>query len=425
MPTGKNKRALYLLLGANAISGFSQGISMFGIAWYFTDMTNQDVFFLTAFGIITLLTLPWSLFAGTLVDRYPRKNVFLVLTGVGMLVTGSVALAGFISGEVPALLALLVFGTTIFNFNVHYPTLYAFGQEITEPENYGRTNSLIEIQGQSTSMIAGALATVLLASSANEDFIWSNIIPFKVEPWNLHEIFLLDCCTYAIAFLLILGIRYTPPENKQVDTGSVAERFRGGLRFLKKNPLLIHFGISTYMIFIVVIVSGFALMPIYVSDHLQRGGDIYGLGEIFYAMGAVTAGFFINRIFRQTNRVKAILILMAFTAIGLFVCSFTRITPYFIGFGLMLGLANSGTRILRITYLFNHVPNRVIGRTNSIFAFTNIFMRGSLLLLFAIPFFTRDGNIVWAYFICAAVVVLGMVPLILFYKRLRGLRIKE
>ena len=33
---------------------------------------------------------------------------------------------------------ILVFGITIFNYNVHYPNLYAFGQEITEPKNYGK-----------------------------------------------------------------------------------------------------------------------------------------------------------------------------------------------------------------------------------------------------------------------------------------------
>jgi hypothetical protein len=29
---------------------------------------------------------------------------------------------------------ILVFGITIFNYNIHYPNLYAFGQEITEPK---------------------------------------------------------------------------------------------------------------------------------------------------------------------------------------------------------------------------------------------------------------------------------------------------
>ena len=53
-------------------------------------------------------------------------------------------------------LVLLVFGLTIFNYNIHYPNLYAFGQEITEKKNYGKLNSYIEVQGQVTSMFAGA-----------------------------------------------------------------------------------------------------------------------------------------------------------------------------------------------------------------------------------------------------------------------------
>ena len=49
------------------------------------------------------------------------------------------------------LFVVFVFGITIFNYNIHYPNLYAFGQEITEPKNYGKLNSYIEVQGQVTS----------------------------------------------------------------------------------------------------------------------------------------------------------------------------------------------------------------------------------------------------------------------------------
>ena len=35
----------------------------------------------------------------------------------------------------------LGFGTTMFHYNIHYPNLYAFGQEISEPKDYGKLNS--------------------------------------------------------------------------------------------------------------------------------------------------------------------------------------------------------------------------------------------------------------------------------------------
>ena len=41
---------------------------------------------------------------------------------------------------------LLVFGLTMFNYNIHYPNLYAFVQEITDKKHYGKINSYIEVQ---------------------------------------------------------------------------------------------------------------------------------------------------------------------------------------------------------------------------------------------------------------------------------------
>ncbi|HVA97600.1 MAG TPA: MFS transporter, partial [Bacteroidia bacterium] len=152
----KNKSALILLLAANIISGFAQGISMLAIPWYFTSMLEKNSFFGVIYLVITLASVFWGLYAGTLIDRYSRKKVFISINIAGAFVLGSVACIGFYFGSVPISLIILVFGATIFIYNVHYPTLYAFGQEITEQKNYGKINSFIEVQGQATSMFAGA-----------------------------------------------------------------------------------------------------------------------------------------------------------------------------------------------------------------------------------------------------------------------------
>ena len=59
---------------------------------------------------------------------------------------------------------------------------------------------------------------------------------------------------------------------------------------------------------------------------------------------------------------------------------------FFIG-SLILGIANSGVRILRTTYLFNHVPNNLIGRAGSVFNSLNIVVRMLMIGLFTLPFF--------------------------------------
>lgn len=410
-----NSGALRYLLAANAVSGFAQGISMIAIPWYFINIIEKETLYGIVFAAVTFLTLPWSLYAGTLVDRYPRKNVFLALCVSGFVIIGGISLTGFILEGVPIVLIFLAFGATIFNFNVHYPTLYAFGQEVTAPEDYGKTNSLIEVQGQFTSLLAGAMAALLITGTAKlgMDF------PFSIAPWTMQEIFLLDACTYLLAFSLILLIKYKP-QKVSIEESGIIQRLKVGLQFLKKHPVLIHFGIATHAVFIVTLISGFYLMSMYVSNHLHLNADTYAAGEIMYSFGAVAAGVGARWVFRNTPMIKAIVLMMLATAIGLVFCTYTNSVWYFLAVALLIGITNSAIRILRITYLFGKVPNDVIGRVNSVFTFTNILFRGILLVLFSIPFFTSSNNVIWAYFISGVFILVSVIPLFVYYRRLEA-----
>ena len=64
-------------------------------------------------------------------------------------------------------------------------------------------------------------------------------------------------------------------------------------------------------------------------------------------------------------------------------------TVFFLG-NFLLGITNAGVRILRTTYIFNHVPNNLIGRTGSVFNTLNIVMRMLLIGLFTFSFFQNS-----------------------------------
>ena len=75
----QNRQAIILLFIANIISGLAQGISMIAIPWYFVEVVSRPEVFASAYIIITFLTLFWGLYAGTLVDRHPRKKLFIIV----------------------------------------------------------------------------------------------------------------------------------------------------------------------------------------------------------------------------------------------------------------------------------------------------------------------------------------------------------
>lgn len=417
----KNKKALTLLLIANAISGFAQGISMLSIPWYFSNDLKEGSLFGFIYSLITLSTLLWSLYAGALIDRHSRKAVFIGINITGGIVLAAVAATGFIMGEVPVPLVLLVFATTIYIYNIHYPALYAFGQEISEKSNYGKMNSYFEIQGQATSMLAGAIGAVLLSGTTNGklNFIGFDIrLPFDIEKWTLQQIFLMDAITYAIAIALIAFIRYTPTHTNEVHTGRIAQRIKMGWTFLKKHPLVFSFGNASHAIFVILLVQIHLLLPLYVSNHLQLGGDVYASAEIYYTIGALFAGIGIRQLFKNTSSVKAIIILM-FASVGvLWLAAFTRNPFIFFFFMAVMGLANAGTRVLRVTYLFNHIPNNMMGRTGSVFQAINIILRVFFSWIFALAFFTEGSNITWTYFIGGLFILFSIFPLIKNYREL-------
>ena len=90
----KNKQAITLLFIANIISGFAQGISMLAIPWYFADILGMSSTYAKGYAVLTFISLFWSLYSGTLFDRYSRKKLFLYSNLASCLIIGSPAFYG-------------------------------------------------------------------------------------------------------------------------------------------------------------------------------------------------------------------------------------------------------------------------------------------------------------------------------------------
>lgn len=392
---------------------------MIAIPWYFIDIVDKGSIYGILFAILTFIALFWTLYAGTLIDRFNRKKIFLSINIIGFITLTCVGFYGIYNHGLPLWLVGAVFMFSMMVFNIHYPTVYAFSQEIVEPEYYGRINSMIEIQGQTSSMIAGALAAFLLGGTSGKLQWIESKFGISVEPWGIYEIFLLDGFTYLIAFLIISSMSYTSLTTRNYVSESLKKRFKVGFQFLKENKNILWFGLLSFSVFIVTIVEGFYLAAIYVSDYLSEDAVIYTLAELVYAGGAFVAGLFIRKLFKGIEPVYSILIIMTVLSTGFFICGFTESSLLFILFNFFLGLANAGTRILRITLLFDLIPNEIIGRVNGIFASYQTLMRGIFILIFSIPFFLEGQNIRIAYIIFGVFLLVSSVFLYFLTPELR------
>jgi DHA3 family macrolide efflux protein-like MFS transporter len=391
----KNKLALNLLFTANGISGFAQGISMLAIPWYFA---NNTPYFNKVYGLITIGILFFGLYAGTLVDKYSRKANFLGNSLVCGFLLLAIAGIGFYQNGLNDVLVVAVFGITMLNYNIHYPTLYAFGQEISSVEDYAKVNSNIEIVGQSTSILSGGIAAVMLQGVIiNLPIINYAIV---ISSWNIWEIFLLNAGTYFLAATLILFIKYQP-KQKHAQHLQIFDRIKVGFIYLRQHPKLLIFGVFSYSVFAMLLVEIHAVLPAYVDKHLHEKGSVFAIADGIYALGALCAGLFVSKVFTATSTQRAVIILTAITA-AIFIWAFAAksvLVIYLVS--LILGFTNAGIRVLRLTYLFKQIPNELMGRVNSIFNMLNILVRSIFIFLFSIPFFNFDNHIIWAFLIMA------------------------
>lgn len=396
-----HRRTLLLLFTANGISGFAQGITMLAVPWYFAQQSMSSEFNFI-YGIITFVTLLWGLTAGTIVDRFNRKQVFLLTNTVEAIILISVAGYGYAQGGLASPFIIAVFAITIFGFYLHYPNLYAFAHEISSEGEYTRVTSAIEVVGQSTNVLAGAFAALLLEGlSWSPSFLLAGqtfSFSIHIEAWSMHEIFLMDGITYLFSITLISFIRYTPRFDK-IERGAFLKRLQSGFRYLRQHPAVFRFGFFSHSIFVIMLVQLHALMPLYVTQHLEAGGHVFGGMEVLYGIGALSAGIGVSRLFRNVHPIYAIIVMMTITTGALLLSATTQSIVLFLGVGLLIGFTNAGTRVLRLAFLFKYIPNEVIGRVNSIFSILNVTVRVCFIMLFSAHFFGVDSNVVFAYFI--------------------------
>lgn len=416
----KNRQALILLFLANGVSGFAQGITMLAIPSYFT-LNNQSEMFFIFFSIITLGSLFWGLYAGALIDGFNRKDVFLGTNFIEGLIILAVAVLGF-TETLPPILIVLVFTVTYYGYHIHYPNLYAFVQEISDPKDYLKVTSYIEIVGQFTSMASAALGAMLLngidATEPLHFMGWTLNIPIHIEAWPLHKIFLLDGITYVLSFALILFIKYRPSKNVVFnEEGDLNERLKSGFKYLRDNPYVTIFGICAFSTFIIILVEIFCLLSLYVYNHLHQTPSALGLSEFMYASGSLVSGVIIRKVLSSMSIPKSIIILTLLTTVAFYICAMTQNLYVFFLVSFLIGFTNSGSRIFRVSYLFRLIPNELTGRVNSIFNVINTMFRMVFILIFCLPFFHDASNVRFAYLILGSFTLLSAIVLISLYNK--------
>jgi MFS family permease len=385
-------RRFYFILAANLLSSIGSGITMIAVPRLLVSKGDGATIFGYATIVMTLINFIMAPFIGQWVDRFSRKKLLMLGELIGFLIILTFAIIGFSGMDYGNWHYMILYGIGSFYYNLFYPGMFALNQEIFPKSAYKSLNGAMEIQGQLSSVIAGALAAII------------------IDKINLEWLLLLDATTYLSAFFLFWAIPYVPKTIDFVRSDSFWVKLTEGYRYMSNRPTLFVFLMASFMPFIGVMVTNY-LFPVYLADVLKVEGSIYGAQSMFYGVGAVFAGISIPFLSNKLGNEKSIVITASIYTIGISLIIFTNIIPMYLVLISLLAFGNAGTRVARNSYLMDVVPNEIVGRVDSLFRTVGLAIRVLLLSIFT--YVNSTFEVHFSFYILATLLIFSLFLIIL------------
>lgn len=367
---------LYYILGANSLSAIGSGITMITISWLLVSSPGGN----TTFGYISIMSTLFMFlctpFIGHCIDRFSRKTLLLVNEAIGAFAALVMVWWGFTGHSYETIHYIVLYIAGSFYYLVFYPNIFAFNQEVFAPEHYKSLSGTMEIQGQLTQVISGAVASYMIT-----------IVDVK---WIL----LINMLSYVGALILLSFIPYIKQRTK-VEKQPFAKQIFEGIHFMKQKKQLFWFLFATYMPFIGVMMTNY-LMPVYISDVLKANGSVYGTEGMMYGIGAMLAGIGIPILMKYVKTEVSIFFTMLIYTISITVMIIQPSVYLLYGLAIFKAMGNAGTRVARNVLMMEEVPNEIIGRVDSLFRFVGTGVRVILLIAFT-TFVSQIGVMVPFY----------------------------
>lgn len=354
------------LIAANVTSSIGSGVTIIAVPWLLVNRPGGSQIYGWATALTTLAIFAFAPYYGAWVDRHSRKTMLLLSEIFGATATLAMALTGFIRGEFATWQLVTVYFCGMFYYTLHFPAKFAFIQQIFGRAHYQSLTSVMEIQGQTASMLAGGLASLLIGHV------------------SLTTILLLDASTYLVSFVLQSTIPYEAThqtaETKNSPTPNAWSAVGEAWAWLRERPALSTFLLCSFVPFLGIMVANY-LFPIYVASTLHETPGVYGRGEMIFAVGAIAAGVCVPFLTARFNHARTTVALAAVFLVGLLLLALWPRTLPFYAAMIFLGLGNAGVRVARNVIVLEAVPNAIMGRVHVFFLVAERSLRTVLILL--------------------------------------------
>jgi MFS family permease len=382
------------------VSLFGTGMNFAGVTLYVLAKTHSTV---QVSLTVILLTLPRLLvppLGGVLTDRVDRRYLSIILDlGRAAIVLSAALLAWRARLELWQLYGMvLLLGV---GFAIYWSSSLALLQEVIPPPQLLSANSAVLIAVQGGMLAAGG------------------VVGFVYERTGLAGILAIDGTTYVLSALCFYLLRrgYFPPQffapptlfttvAFEAQSHRVAVREPGvmadiheGLDYLRTQPTVLALGL-TYACMMAGVISANVLVVALANNLLHVGARGYGFIESGWALGAVIGGFAAARLSRQ-RPFQVLVTALFLLALGHALFPYAGLLVVAIVMNVVFGGCRAIGAVLTQSSILASVPNRLMGRTQSAFAFMATVLQ--VVMSFALGWLAEHASLQLAFLLLGAI----------------------
>lgn len=233
-----------------------------------------------------------SIFAGALTDRLDKKKIMLCCDTFAAMCTVTI-LVLFRTGQLAVWHLYLLNAVSGLMNTVQQPASDVAMTMIIPQAHYQRTSGLQFLSRSLISILNPLIATALYSLA------------------GLQLVIAIDLSSFAIAFwALLLFIRIPKTEAQQGE--SILSLAKGGLSFLKRNPMILT--LILFMAGVNLVASAFdATLPGYVLPNPKGGSRVLGIVTSCSGIAMILGSLLVSVLPKPKNRVRVIYLTMLFS----------------------------------------------------------------------------------------------------------------
>ena len=341
----KNRTFLLLFLG-NTISLVGFGFNLVGVSWLVLEVTGSELALGKLMAMATVPGVLLALFAGIIIDKVNRKWLLVVLDLFRMVVVGTfvILLVQDRFSMTALFITVLLMGT---GSSLFWPTAQAFVQELVSAKDYFQANALLSASYQAGSILGAGIGGV--------------VVHFYGVPTALA----FNALTHLISALLISAAPFTRQVVHQ-DVESIWQSVSKGFIYFKEKVAVLILGLTTILAD-VAIWGSLSVLTITISKEVFLAGSWgYGLMDGLYGVGALISTIAVGYMTRFLGRDRALLLCYLVAGVMCLLVPIA-ISIYLAGIAyFFMGLHNNAARICIRTILMEQIPNKIMGRVQTI-----------------------------------------------------------